>query len=153
MSTETQVQVQVQAQGTVQRYVFWSMGAGLIPVPVADMVALLAIQVKMVSDLSGQYGLLFSKSAGKSFIASLVGGTLPVAVAPTIASGVKAIPLVGTALGAVTMPVLAGASTYAVGKVFIQHFESGGTFLDFDPDEVRSYYAEQFEEGKARAKK
>ena len=147
------IETQVKAQGTVQRYVFWSMGAGLIPVPVADMVALLAIQLKMVSDLAGQYGQLFSKGAGKAFIASLVGGTLPVTVAPTIASGVKAVPLLGTALGAVTMPVLAGASTYAVGKVFIQHFESGGTFLDFDPEEVRSYYAEQFEAGKAATKK
>ena len=28
-----------------------------------------------------------------------------------------------------------------MGKVFIQHFESGGTFLDFDPDKVRSYFS------------
>ena len=51
------------------------------------------------------------------------------------------------------MPALAGASTYAVGKVFVQHFESGGTFLNFDPEDVRDYYAEQFEKGKAAAAK
>jgi hypothetical protein len=38
----------------------------------------------------------------------------------------------------------ASASTYAVGRVFIQHFESGGTFLDFDPDKVRAHFEAEF---------
>jgi hypothetical protein len=46
------------------------------------------------------------------------------------------------------MPVISGASTYAIYKVFIQHFESGGTFLDLDPAKVKSYFAEQFTKGK-----
>ena len=41
--------------------------------------------------------------------------------------------------------------TYAVGKVFIQHFESGETFLTFYPEKVKAYYAEMFEEGKKAA--
>ena len=36
---------------------------------------------------------------------------------------------IGQSTGAITMPVIAGASTYAIYKVFVQHFESGGTFL------------------------
>jgi hypothetical protein len=35
--------------------------------------------------------------------------------------------------------------------VFIQHFESGGTFLDFNPDEVKEYFKAQFEEGRKLA--
>ncbi|MCP4106117.1 MAG: hypothetical protein GY749_11350 [Desulfobacteraceae bacterium] len=46
------------------------------------------------------------------------------------------------------MPVAASASTYALGKIFIQHFASGGTFLTFDPEKVKAYYAEMFEDGK-----
>jgi len=46
------------------------------------------------------------------------------------------------------MPVVSGAFTYAIGKVFIQHFASGETFLTFDPEKVRDYYTEMFEEGK-----
>jgi len=49
------------------------------------------------------------------------------------------------------MPITAGAVTYAVGKVFHQHFASGGTFLSFDPDKVRDYYAEMLREGKTVA--
>src|SRR5271169_5928031 len=46
------------------------------------------------------------------------------------------------------MPSLPAAFTYAVGKVFVQHFASGDTFLDFDPKTVREYFARRFEEGK-----
>ena len=46
------------------------------------------------------------------------------------------------------MPAVNGAFSYAVGRVFIRHFESGGTFLDFDADKVRGYFNEQFREGK-----
>lgn len=45
------------------------------------------------------------------------------------------------------MSAISGAITYAIGQVFIQHFESGGTFLDFDPKKVKEYFMEQFEEG------
>jgi hypothetical protein len=49
------------------------------------------------------------------------------------------------------MPVVAGGATYAIGKVFIQHFESGGTFLTFDPKAVKEFYAEQLKEGNSIA--
>ena len=48
----------------------------------------------------------------------------------------------------VTMPVIAGASTYALGKVFKKHFEAGGTFLSFDSERMKKYYNEKFGEGK-----
>jgi hypothetical protein len=47
------------------------------------------------------------------------------------------------------MPVVAGASTYAIGKVFYRHFASGGTFLSFDVDRARDYYQEQFKKGES----
>jgi hypothetical protein len=46
------------------------------------------------------------------------------------------------------MPVFAGAATYAIGKVFIQHFEAGGTLLDFEPAKVREHFRQQFEKGR-----
>ncbi len=57
-------------------------------------------------------------------------------------------PLVGWAAALLGTSLFCGASTYAVGKVFIQHFESGCTFLSFDPRQVRDYYAQQYKKGK-----
>jgi hypothetical protein len=59
----------------------------------------------------------------------------------------KAMPGLGTVAGASTMVLFSGAAAWALGKVFIQHFESGGTFLDFDPDAVKEYFRAQFQEG------
>src|SRR6185295_2119591 len=114
-----------------------------------DLAAVFAVQLKMVSTLSKQYGIPFAHDRGKAIIGSLVGGAVPAAGGPPLASAIKAIPVVGTTVGVIALPAVAGASTYAVGKVFIQHFESGGTFLDFNPDQVRTYYTEEFEKGRA----
>jgi uncharacterized protein (DUF697 family) len=132
----------------VKRHVLASMGVGLVPLPVVDMVALIGIQLDMISKLSAEYGVPFRQDMGKSVIASLMGGFLPITLGCAAASLIKCIPLIGQTTGAVTMPVVSGASTYAIYKVFVQHFESGGTFLDLDPSKVKSYFAEQFSKGK-----
>ena len=136
---------EAQAQDTVKKYMYWSMGAGLIPIPVVDLAAVTGIQIKMIAALAKQYGLPFSHDTGKALLGSIVGGAVPAAAGPTAVSLAKGLPLIGQAAGAAAMPAVAGASTYAVGKVFIQHFESGGTFLDFDPAKVREHYAREFE--------
>jgi len=43
-------------------------------------------------------------------------------LAPMLASMVKIVPFVGSTLGAVSMPIVAGAMTYAVGKGFYSAF-------------------------------
>lgn len=135
------------------RYTLWSMGAGLIPLPLVDIGVLAGIQLKMLHRLSGHYGVKFSENAGKSIIAALLGTiTTDSLRTSTFTSFVKSLPLVGF-IGAISMPIYAGATTYAIGKVFIQHFESGGTFLDFDYKKVKDYFAKQYEEGKLAVSK
>jgi len=131
-----------------KHHILASMGIGLIPIPVVDVVALIGIQLNMIRKIAAEYGVPFRQDVGKSVITTLMGGFLPVTLGCAIASMVKFIPLIGQTTGAVTMPVISGASTYAIYKVFVQHFESGGTFLDLDPSKVKSYFAEQFAKGK-----
>jgi hypothetical protein len=74
-------------------------------------------------------------------VSSLVGGVVPTKMGYGVAgSWIKGIPGIGGFLGIFVVPGFAAASTWAVGKVFIQHFASGGTFLDFDPDKVRAHF-------------
>jgi uncharacterized protein (DUF697 family) len=131
-----------------KHHILASMGVGLVPLPLVDIAALMGIQLNMIRKLSAEYGIPFREDAGKSVITSLMGGVLPVTLGCAIASLIKFIPLIGQTTGAVTMPVVSGAATYALYKVFVQHFESGGTFLDLDPDKVKSYFSEQFAKGK-----
>jgi uncharacterized protein (DUF697 family) len=114
---------------------------------------LAGVQLKMLHRLSQIYEVEFSESRVKSVIAALVGMiTTDSLHRGAFTSFIKSIPLVGV-IGAVSMPLYAGATTYAIGKVFIQHFESGGTFLDFDPKKVKEYFAKLYEEGKLAASK
>lgn len=137
------------ANRQVKGYTLGAMAVGLIPLPLVDVAALSALQLKMLHALAGVYGVEFRKDLGKSAISSLLGGAMSVGAGMPIAASLgKFIPFVGQAVSMVTMPVISGAITYAVGQVFIQHFASGGTFLSFDPDAVRDYFAKQIEEGK-----
>ena len=139
---------EVKALDITKKYMWWSMGAGLIPVPFVDWAAVSGVQLKMLADLSKIYSVPFHANRGKAIIGSLFGFLLPHGMAcGLIGSWLKAIPLVGVLAGAPAMAAFSGAAAWALGKVFIQHFESGGTFLDFQPEEVREYFKAQFEEG------
>jgi uncharacterized protein (DUF697 family) len=141
-----------QAQKTVKNYMYWSMGAGLIPVPFVDLASIAGVQLKMLADLSKIYGVPFQENSGKAILTSLVGFVLPHSLAcGAIGSMLKMIPVVGQLAGAPAMAVFCGAYCWALGKVFVQHFESGGTFLNFKPEEVKEYFQAQFEEGRKLA--
>lgn len=132
----------------IRNHVLGSMGIGLIPLPMVDLVALTAVQLNMIRKIAKLYEIPFSKDKGKHMIASLVGSGVPVAIGGTVTSLIKTIPVIGQTTGALAMPAIAGAMTYAVGKVFVQHFASGGTFLNFNPEQVKEYYAQMLKEGK-----
>lgn len=136
------------ANSIIKNHMIWSMGAGFIPVPIADFFAISAINLDMIRQLSKVYEVDFKETEGKAVITALTGSSL----ARLGARAVKFIPGVGSMLGGVTLAVLSGASCYALGEVFKKHFETGGTFLDFDPARLKKYYDEKFEKGKQMAK-
>ncbi len=136
----------------IRNYMWWSMGAGLVPVPFLDLLAISGVQLKMVSELAKVYEVPFHESRGKAIIGALIGSLVPQSLAcSVVGSALKAIPAVGAIAGASAMAASSGAAAWALGKVFIQHFEAGGTFLDFDPEAVRDYFRKQFEEGQQMA--
>lgn len=136
-----------QAQETIQHHVLWSMGAGSVPLPILDIAAVTAVQLDMLKQLSKIYGVDYQESSGKSLISAIAGSTL----ARLGASFIKSIPGIGSLLGGISMVVLSGASTYAMGQVFIRHFESGGSFFDFDIGKGKKVYEEEFKKGKEYA--
>lgn len=131
----------------VRNYTLLSAGIGVVPVPLLDMATMLALQMLMVRKLAKLYDIPYAESRVKSAVAGLIGGF----DAGYLGYGaLKLVPLFGF-FSYVVMPTINAAISYAVGRVFIQHFESGGTFLDFDPKKVRAYFEDQFREGKLKA--
>ena len=134
------------AMAAVYRYSALSAATGLIPVPLVDMAGFMAMQLMMLKKLCALYNIPFDSQRSKSAIAILASGISSTYLA---ASSSKLVPFIG-AFSIAAMPAVNGAFSYAVGRVFIQHFASGGTFLDFDPVKVRGYFDEQFRAGKLR---
>ena len=134
----------------IKNHMIWSMGAGLIPVPIADFFAVGAIQLDMIRQMCRLYDIDFKEKDGKAVVSALTGAGLSRLGAN---AAIKFIPGLGSVVGGVTMSVLSGASTYAIGEAFKKHFETGGTFLDLDTSRIKKMYDELFEKGKRIASK
>ena len=134
-----------EASSIIKTYMGWSAGAAFLPIPYVDLAAVSALQIKMVADLAAVYEVPFARNAVKSIIAGLIGSVLPSTLARGASSFIKAIPGVGTFLGAITAPAFSSASTYAIGRVFVQHFEAGGNILNLDPEGMREHFRAEFD--------
>ena len=139
----------VGANSTVKNHIIASMTLGLVPIPLFDLAALTATQMNMVSSLARHYDVDVEDSDMKSLLTSLAGGSLPVLSVLGLSSVTKLIPGIGTLAGSASVSVIAGAMTYAIGQVFIMHFEAGGTLEDFDPKQARAFFKREFTTGKA----
>lgn len=132
-----------------RRYALWSMGGGLIPLIGVDIAVIFGTQIKMLQEMSKVYGVEFKENKVKNIVTTLISslGVVPIGTG-ILFSLVKIIPFVGPLAATVALPISAGAITYATGKVFILHFESGGTFLDFNAEKMKAAYRKMFEESK-----
>jgi uncharacterized protein (DUF697 family) len=133
-----------QANKIVRNYALFGLAPGVVLIPWVDVALLTGIQLKMLQSLARLYEIEFSSQLGKALIGSLVGASVSTGLASYL------VPIVGRLLGGVSQAALGSASTIAVGKVFIEHFDSGGTLLTFDPDKVRDYYTKNLSAPKPR---
>lgn len=134
----------------IHKSTIYSLGAGSIPLPLLDVVALITIQVDMISKISKIYQVDFKENEVKNIIAALSSSALTKIGSKAF---IKMIPVIGPMLGGVSMSVFSAASTYALGQVFKTHFETGGDLLHFNLDKFKNYYDDQFEKGKEYASK
>jgi uncharacterized protein (DUF697 family) len=141
------------ANQIINRHTAYGAVGGLLPVPVLDLAVIVGVQLKMIAELAQVYEVSFSENAVKGYVAALIGGGLPVSgVSGMIGSALKGVPVVGSLIGMFVVPGIAAASTYAVGRVFAWHFESGGTLGDFNVEAARDRFQREFERARARVK-
>ncbi|MCI5157558.1 MAG: DUF697 domain-containing protein [Candidatus Electrothrix sp. AUS1_2] len=133
----------------IENHVCLSIGIGLLPIPFLDFVAITGIQLNLIKKLAELYHTPFFEEVGKNIIGALSGGYFSTSIGSRILlSSAKTFPGIGIAVGAAGSAVVAGASTYALGRVFNRHFSEGGTFLGFDSDKARAFYQDMFQQGK-----
>lgn len=123
----------------------WSLAAGVIPIPLLDAATLASIQTKLLIDLSELYGVKVTKELASGVISVLLGTLLPMGVANlAVGSTAKLLPGLGTLVGAVSMSALGSVTTKVIGKVFIRHFENGGTLVRFSESNLKAEFRQEF---------
>lgn len=123
----------------------WSMAASFIPVPYVDLATLATLQTKLIVNLASLYDQKLSRQAVNGVITVLI-GTLSPTGASQVTAGMfaKFVPGVGTLIGATSLALFSYAATHAVGKIFVRHFENGGTFSSFVAENYQSALKKEF---------
>jgi uncharacterized protein (DUF697 family) len=137
-----------EALKTVDRYSKIAAGVGLLPTFVLNFAAVLAVQITMVSKIAKIFHVSNDKERIRRSILTLLGSVLTSSVGHGVGLAVASIPaaLAGTVLSFVLAPALAYSLTSALGRVFVMHFQSGGTLLTFDPRLVRAHFIKAFKD-------
>ena len=126
--SKIKTETKLKADKIIKRHVLWAMGAGSIPLPVVDAVGVTSIQLDMLRQLCDTYKIDFYENQGKNLVSAIAGGSL----ARAVASLIKSIPGIGSIIGVPAMATMSGATTFALGQVFISKFEDGVTLINFD---------------------
>jgi len=137
------------AQNIIVDNVFWAAFMGLMPLPIVDAATVSAVQLKMINELAVEYDQRFSRHRSRAIITALLAGLGTLELTRWSLALAKWIPGVGSVSGGVHLSLMAGAVTYAVGKVFVAHFEEGGGLRDLQPDQHRDYFQRMYHEGTA----
>lgn len=138
-----------EASQIIASAVKWSAGAAVIPLPYVDLIGLATVQVRMVRKLATAYDLDPDEKTLQGVISALLGTLASTTLSVTlVGSSLKFLPGAGTILGSMGMSAFGAASTYAIGKIFVRHFEGGGTLSSFSSETVKDDLKEEFESAK-----
>jgi uncharacterized protein (DUF697 family) len=118
------------ALAIVERHAAYAAIGGIIPVPIANVAGVTAVIVRMVKVLSGLYGVPFERDRARAIVIGLMGGTVPTGLGAVTASTLVSLVPGSNLIGLGVASVSAIACTRSIGRIFVEHFESGATLHD-----------------------
>jgi uncharacterized protein (DUF697 family) len=118
------------ARRIVDRHATYSAVGGIIPLPIANVAGVTAVIVRMVKVLSDLYGVPFQRDRARVIVIGLMGGAMPTGLAAVTASTLVYIVPGSNLIGLAVSSATAIACTRGIGRIFIEHFESGATLND-----------------------
>ncbi len=127
--------------------------AGVGAMPVVDLVAVPAVQAKLLHALSALYGQVWTGRQVSEFLGLLGTGVGVSYLARWAGRGlVKLVPALGQTLGAVWGATASGTTTFALGKAACYYFGRRRLGERIDPQTLRRVYAEALNSGAALLK-
>jgi uncharacterized protein (DUF697 family) len=111
----------------VERHKNYAAVGGLVPLPVANIAGVTAINLRMVKQLSDLYQVPFQRERTRALIVGLVGGAVPTGVGTAASTTLMWIVPGGLLWGLGAAALTAGALTRGIGLVFLESFENGAS--------------------------
>jgi len=117
----------------VYRYMAVSAGAALVPVPGVDTALLAGVHVALIKQLCDHYTVSFSEHTARNILIAIAASVIPGTIGSVLSrKALRLLPSATRVFGWAVMSASSAAFTYGLGRLFIHHFESGGTLLSFD---------------------
>lgn len=135
---------EIEALKIIKSCAQWSAVVGMVPVPLADAAIISLVQIRMIQNLCICFKVPFERKAALALVSSLLGGGGSTLVAQLATRAtLQTIPLVGTFIGVVAEPAMGYATTFALGKTFLEHLKNDGTLNNIDPKQIKIVFSTQ----------
>ena len=118
------------ASTIVERHATYAAVGGILPVPIANVAGVTAVIVRMVKVLSDLYAVPFERDRARAIVLGMMGGAVPTGLAAATTSAMYYIVPGGVLVGLAVSSIAAAACTRGIGRVFVEHYESGSTLFD-----------------------
>ena len=119
-----------QANSIVERHTAYAAVGGIIPVPIANVASITAVIVRMVKRLSDLYGIPFERDRARAIVVGLMGGAMPTGLGAVTTSTLFYVVPGSGLVGLAVSSIAAVACTRSIGRIFVEHFESGSNLHD-----------------------
>jgi uncharacterized protein (DUF697 family) len=119
-----------QANSIVERHTAYAAVGGIIPVPIANVASITAVIVRMVKRLSDLYDIPFERDRARAIVVGLMGGAMPTGLGAVTTSTLFYIVPGSGLVGLAVSSIAAVACTRSIGRVFVEHFETGSGLHD-----------------------
>ena len=119
-----------QANSIVERHTAYAAVGGIIPVPIANVASVTAVIVRMVKRLSDLYGIPFERDRARAIVVGLMGGAMPTGLGAVTTSTLFYVVPGSGLVGLAVSSIAAVACTRSIGRIFVEHFESGSSLHD-----------------------
>ena len=119
-----------QANSIVERHAAYAAVGGIIPVPIANVASITAVIVRMVKLLSDLYGIPFERDRARAIVVGLMGGAMPTGLGAVTTSTLFYVVPGSGLVGLAVSSIAAVACTRSIGRIFVEHFESGSSLHD-----------------------
>ena len=119
-----------QANSIVERHTAYAAVGGIIPVPIANVASITAVIVRMVKRLSDLYGIPFERDRARAIVVGLMGGAMPTGLGAVTTSTLFYIVPGSGLVGLAVSSIAAVACTRSIGRIFVEHFETGSSLHD-----------------------